>query len=224
MKQQSKNIFYYLFAFSILLAVSVPLHAKTGVSGKTVTLSGTVEVDGQNAFKGMIVHPRATIKTYEGSFIEIVFNEKNIFKIFENSEATLNLDSEERSIRLTSGAIANILKRLDALRERFKPRYTVATATAVAGVRGTVFFVRVEDKENTYICVCNGEIQITDTSGANKTIIAEKHHKAVRFTRKQGKTVISSAGMLYHTDEGVEKLAEKINEKIDWENIGTPDK
>lgn len=79
---------------------------------------------------------------------------KDIFKIFENSEAVLDLDSQEKSINLKSGAISNLIKKLDALRDKFRPRYTVATAIAVAGVRGTAFFVKVEDnKKHLYLRV-----------------------------------------------------------------------
>ena len=169
----------------------------------------------------MAVRPSATIKTYENSFIEVVFNKKNIFKIFENSEAVLDLDAQGKSIFLKTGAIANLIKKLDALQDRFRPRYKIATSVAVAGVRGTAFYVKVEDNKNTYICVCNGEVEITNTTDSNKTLVAEKHHQAVRFTREKGKTVLSTAKMLYHDDKGIEKLAETINEKIDWNKIGT---
>ena len=63
-----------------------------------------------------------------------------------------------------------------------------------------------------------------NSSDSNKTIIEEKHHKAVRFTRDEEKTVLSLAAMLYHNDEGIERLASTIDEKINWDKIGTNEK
>ena len=120
--------------------------------------------------------------------------------------------------------IANLIKKLDAFQDHFRPRYKIATSVAVAGVRGTAFFVKAEDSTNTYVCVCNGEIELTNTTDSNKIIIAEKHHQAVRFTRKKEKTILSPAEMLYHSDSGMEKLASEIDEKIDWDKIGTTQK
>ena len=35
-------------------------------------------------------------------------------------------------------------------------RFWVRTSNAVAGVRGTCFFIKVEDDNNTFVCCCNG--------------------------------------------------------------------
>ncbi|MBN2532549.1 MAG: FecR domain-containing protein [Spirochaetales bacterium] len=109
-----------------------------------------------------------------------------------------------------------MLKKLAVLTD--SDSFTIQTSTAVLGVRGTSFFVK-EDADSTYVCVCNGRITVMDENGNNSEEIGAKHHVARLFTKSEQGTVIAPAAMLYHTDEDIEKAAEKIGYKINWEKI-----
>ena len=89
----------------------------------------------------------------------------------------------------------------------------------MAGVRGTCFFVKVEDDNSTYVCCCNGSLHLEGVVGEFSKNIAGSHHREVRVTRAGGETEVSSAPLLYHTDEDVEAIAAKIGETIDWTKI-----
>jgi len=62
-------------------------------------------------------------------------------------------------------------------------------------------------------------MHLEDSLGANTQEIEAAHHKELRFTRSGNAVVVSSAPLLYHTDEDMQSLAEKIGVTIDWSRI-----
>jgi hypothetical protein len=210
-------IFSFLI-FSVLSSFSSSLAGPEG-NGKIIFVSGNVHVDGKLAEVGMMVEIGSTLNTGKNSFCEIVFDEKNVFKIFENSETILDFTTESKGIFLKTGAIASVVKRLISFTDLKRYRYAVRTPTAVAGVRGTSFYVRVEKDDSTYICCCNGAICLEDSAGEDLRHIEASHHKAVRLKKIQDRVFMTPEEMLYHTDQGMERLAEKINVRIDWNEI-----
>ncbi|MBI9099981.1 MAG: hypothetical protein JEY91_15980, partial [Spirochaetaceae bacterium] len=111
------------------------------------------------------------------------------------------------------GAFSAVLTKLDKFLNGEK-EFTVSSPSTVAGVRGTVFFMKVEDENNTYLCICNGAI-VADRTESELDMQAD-HHKAYRFT-KEGDIVTSEpAELLYHNDEMIERVAGKINYTIPW--------
>jgi hypothetical protein len=43
--------------------------------------------------------------------------------------------------------------------------FLVRTPSAVAGARGTSFFMKVESATSTYVCACNGAMQVLGSDG-----------------------------------------------------------
>jgi hypothetical protein len=209
---------FSFFIFSMLSSLSSPRAGSEG-NGEIIFVAGDVRINGKVAEVGMMVETGSTLKTAKNSFCEIVFDEKNIFKIFENSETILDFTAKSKGIFLKTGAIASVVKRLIRFIDLERYRYAVRTPTAVAGVRGTSFYVRVEKDDNTYICCCNGVICLEDSTGEDLKHIEASHHKAVRLKRVEDQVFMTPEEMLYHTDQGMERLAEKINVRIDWNKI-----
>lgn len=214
----SVALIFSFLTFSVLSSFSSTQEGSKG-TGKIIFVSGDVRVDGKVAEAGMVVESGSTLKTGENSISEIVFDEKNILKIFENSETILDFTAKTKGIYLKTGAIASVVKRLIRFADLKKYRYAVRTPTAVAGVRGTSFYVRVENSDSTYICCCNGVICLEDSTGEDLRQIEASHHNAVRLKRIEDRVLMSPEGLLYHTDQGIERLAEKINVRIDWKKI-----
>src|SRR5690606_20553746 len=82
--------------------------------------------------------------------------------------------SERRStsMRLYAGALWSVLAS--------GSDFEVETNNAVAGVRGTVFYTEAQSEHKTYICACDGTVEITG-KGKNKvqkTPSSEMGHKA----------------------------------------------
>jgi hypothetical protein len=133
---------------------------------------------------------------------------------------TLRFDAKvlSRGATLQKGAIAMVLRNLAPASED-ELRFSIRTSTAVAGVRGTCFFMEVEDENNTYICACNGSIHLEGDAGQFTRNLASSHHQEVRVTRSASGMSVNTAPLLYHTDGDVEAIAARIGEKIDWTRI-----
>jgi hypothetical protein len=175
-------------------------------------------MDGSPASVGDEVLPGAVLATGKDSLCQVVFNVKNI--VHMEAETTLRFDQAalSRGATLQKGAVAMVLRNLGA-KSANELRFSIRTSTATAGVRGTCFFVRVEDENNTYICACNGALHLEGDAGQFTQNLASSHHREVRVTRSSTGVSLTAAPMLYHTDADVESVAARISESIDWTKI-----
>ncbi len=187
--------------------------------GTILTLQGKVTVNDEKAVIHQTIEPCDKIITAKQSFCDIIFDQKNIIRVKENSEVIFQIYEKRHNIILQSGTLAQILKNLVKLTKNQENLYRIETPTAVVGVRGTSFFVTTESPNSTYVCCCNGIIQTSDKMTKKIKTIKANHHKAVRFV-KQGKKIIEKpAPMLYHTDQEMNATASKIDVTIDWTKI-----
>jgi hypothetical protein len=179
---------------------------------------GDVTLDGKPASAGDAVAAGATLRTAPDALCEIVFNTRNIVHMTGDTVLTFDPNQLSRGATLQKGAIAMVLRNLAAVRGG-EVRFSIKTSTAVAGVRGTCFFVKVEDPDNTFICCCNGAIHLEGDGGAFSQNLTSPHHQEVRVTRAPSGLSVGAAPMLYHSDGDVEAIAARIGEKIDWTKV-----
>lgn len=185
-----------------------------------VYVEGDVTLNGKPASVGDQVAPGATIKTESDAVCQVVFNRKNIVHITGNTILTFDPQVLSRGATLQKGAIAMVLRNLGPFGSApGELRFKIRTSTAVAGVRGTCFFVKVEDENNTFVCCCNGSLHLEGAAGEFTQNIAGSHHREVRVSRSGNGTSVSAAPLLYHTDADVEAIAARIGETIDWTKI-----
>lgn len=189
--------------------------AGSSADGRIEYLEGEVLVNGAAADFGTAVPYGAVVKTGTDSYCEVVFDGKNIFRIMESTVVTVMISAGSSEIDIEQGAFAALFTKLETFTsdEPFKIR----TGTTLAGVRGTAFFIKVEDPDTTYVCICNGELQLSEPDGGNSENVSSGHHKAARYKNVDGSMEISSAPLLYHTDEDMEALAARIEETIPWD-------
>ncbi|OQX23780.1 MAG: hypothetical protein BWK80_24165 [Desulfobacteraceae bacterium IS3] len=209
-----------LFCIMFIASSCNPRKQENQGDGKIISLSGDVFVDGQKAEQNSSVKPGARIKTGSNSSCEIVFSDKSIIKFYENSEAAVDLSSPSKSLNLFSGAVASVVKHLGKIAADREYNYTVTTPTSVAGIRGTSFLVKAEDENKTDICVCNGVVDLKDSEGKNRNIVEAAHHKGLRFARDEkgihfSEIHLSESEEPDH-DEEMERIAKKVNVRIDW--------
>ena len=200
---------------AILLAVSAPAFSADRAS--IVYLEGDVTMNGSLASIGDAVPPGAVLTTAADAVCQIVFNTKNIVHMTGGTTLRFDQGALSRGATLQKGAIAMVLRNLAAA-PNDELKFSIKTSTAVAGVRGTCFFIEAEDENNTYICACNGAIHLEGDGGMTRNL-ASSHHQEVRVTRSASGLSVNSAPLLYHTDADVESIAARINEKIDWTKI-----
>jgi hypothetical protein len=183
-----------------------------------VYIEGDVTLNGAPASIGDAVLPGAVVTTAADSICQIVFNSKNIVHMAAGTTLRFDPTALSRGATLQKGAVAMVLRKLAAV-QGDELKFSIRTSTAVAGVRGTCFFIAVEDENNTYICACNGYLHLTGDGGQVTRNLASSHHQEVRVTRSASGISVSPAPLLYHTDGDVESIAARIGEKIDWTKI-----
>ncbi len=190
------------------------------VSARVDYVNGDVRIDGAAVGPGTTIKPVFSVTTGVDSSVGIVFDEKNILHVDAQTEAYIDLTADVRSVELRRGTLASALRKLSQVTAADPERFRVKTPSAVAGVRGTVFFIRVEDTANTYVCTCNGTLRLDDSRDANPFQVRAAHHEAYRFTASTEAVAVSPAQMLYHTDQMMELGAARIGETIDWTQVG----
>ena len=188
---------------------------------KVFSVTGDVRIDGKKADKDQIIANDFEIFTGPESSCEIIFGGQNIVKIFENSQMKLTLNQEEKKVNMIRGAIASVLRQLSDLLPKEKFGYSIQTPTTIAGVRGTVFFMKVEENGSTYICDCNGKLELSSPETNKWESVEAYNHKGFRYSKSDGRYTSAGAGMLYHDNKMMNELADKIGVKIDWKK--TPD-
>jgi hypothetical protein len=184
------------------------------VDGIVEYFEGEVTVNDLPAEFGMKVPFGAVIKTAPAAYCEVVFDKGNVFRIMEATVAEIKLSVDNPEIRIEKGAFAALFTKLNAFTSDVP--FQVRTQTTVAGVRGTAFFVKVNDPDTTYICICNGELEVSKSDGTGLTDFSSGHHKASWYKNQGGKIEVSDAPLLYHNDEEMDLLAARINKKIPW--------
>lgn len=181
-------------------------------------VEGDVRIDGRPAQFGERVAFGALVQTASDGYVDIVFEQGNILRIDTNSVVRLSLNTRVRRINLRSGQLAVVAEGLRREGGGGGRRLILETPGTVAGVRGTLFFARVENSESTYICTCFGELAM-EGPGFDPFNVQSSRHSARRFTAQpDGSIDVSEAGLLYHDDESMDTLAAKVGITVDWGN------
>ena len=210
-----KNLFLALMLISsVLLFAGGSREEPAAVTGVVEYFDGEVLVNGEPADFGTPVEFGAIVETGEASYCEIVFDQKNIFRVMESTIAEVRLAPANPEILIKKGSFAAFFSKL-AILTREEP-LRVRTQTAIAGVRGTAFFVKIVDDDTTYVCICNGELDMEYPDGSDAGAISSGHHKAYYYRRSGDDVRIESAPLLYHDDKGMEALADRIGERVGW--------
>ncbi len=203
------------------LAAGVVAFGQQGQAGArvpTVTyLEGTVTMDGVEASIGDTVPLGAVVVTSAASLVDIEFNARNAIRLSENTTLVFNPGNLQVGSQLRRGALTLVLKQLT--RGADGQSFFVRTPSATAGVRGTSFFMKVESPTSTYVCACNGAVQVFGNDGALARELAASHHKAIHIDTSGAAPQIADAPRLYHTDADLEGVAAALGVRIDWNVI-----
>ena len=203
----------FLFALCVAALAAAPADAAPAPAGKIVYLEGEVAVDRVPARIGQPVPSGAVVQTGPASVCEITWGNRNIIQVQENTRVVLGTARFAPGLDLERGSVAAVLNKLDAITGRNS--FRIRTPSAVAGVRGTAFFVKVEDAGSTYVCACNGAVDVTRGLG-RQAELASSAHMARRFAREGLATRITEPGLLYHDNAAMDRLAQKIGYAIPW--------
>ncbi len=164
---------------------------------------GQVTLDGRDAAVDMEIGSASSLETGSDGYAVITVEKGSTIEVRANS--SLKLGRSERastSVALAFGTLWSFMAD--------ESSYEVVTPNAVAGVRGTIFFVQVPPKkkkrqaDRSYICACHGKVAIR---GANPKSFDEvvhspsEDHKAFDIITRGKAQKKRKAGRRNHTDE-----------------------
>ncbi|MGA2640756.1 MAG: FecR family protein [Spirochaetia bacterium] len=149
-----------------LLSLALP-GAAFAVSGQVVYTEGDVAwrngTETHEAAIGDSLGPGDVIVTGAGSLAVIDLANGTTLKLKEKTTLAINSIGESTAVTLTAGGVFTTIVR------KLTGRFSVQTQTAVAGVRGTEFFMAygrtIDEKPDVWLCVNSGavEVAIPDT-------------------------------------------------------------
>ena len=161
-------------------------------------LQGNLTADGKPVSVGSTLREGQKLVSGKNSQAEIRFGDNAIFRIAGESEAVLARKKDAVEVRLKRGWLLSLV--------RPGHRYSVRTPVAVAAVRGTVFFVKVDSSDQAYVCICKGKLEVAHDGPSES--MESQHHSARSIAKSGGKTDLTPAPMQDHSDEDVRSLEE----------------
>ena len=181
-------------------------------------IQGEVTINNQPGEEGTTVPLGATVETGEGSTVEITFGSQNIFRVEADTITTISIGKKERRIQIQKGSIDAVFERLSMFAGN--DRFRIETPSVVAGIRGTVFYINVEKPDTTYLCTCHGTVHQKAADDTVEKDVTAYHHKAYRYIKSDTGVQIESGSLIYHDDEAMQSLGNKIDVKIPWGRPG----
>jgi hypothetical protein len=207
-----------VIAFLILLGAGCAAgggQPRWSPEGKVLFIDGELQINGAVAGIGDAVPADAVVTTGGFSMAELEFGRGNVIRLEENTRLELALaENAVSEIAIREGSFAAVLGSLNRLQSANS--LNIRSSTAIAGVRGTSFYVRLEEPEVTYFCLCNGELDLGPVGQAPAPLSAA-HHGAYRLISSGDSIAMRPAPLLYHDDAYMESLAEKAGVDIDWD-------
>jgi ferric-dicitrate binding protein FerR (iron transport regulator) len=175
--------------------------------GRLRFVLGDVTVNGEMVGEGDPVSAGDILATGAGAEAEVEIRDHSIFHIKENSQVEVSNILDSPRLKVKRGWFLIIIRK--------GTDYHVETPTVLAGVRGTVFFVRVDGSDKGYFCDCNGSIDVSDsTSGQAIMSVKSQYHKAFRLNREpNGEVSMNRAGLLYHKDSDILRMAKRFSKE-----------
>jgi hypothetical protein len=173
--------------------------AKAPAGPRVVSSEGEVTVDGVPAKVDMAITATSVITTGKDSRMTFTLNPGSLIQVRPNSKVELGKsERKETSVKLALGAIWSFLPK--------GSNYEVVGPNAVAGARGTIFYVEATKPTETYVCDCDGEIELT-SGKTTKTLKSEMKHVGanVKGADKKAKQAPTKK-VLNHTKEEAEAL------------------
>ncbi len=190
--------------------------------GKVKFIVGDVTLNGKKAATGDTVRFDDVIETGENSICHVIIGERNILALSPKTRLLYRVTTRGSNLELSRGGLGALIRNRD-----YTGDMSVRTNTVTASVRGTIFYIAAESDARTYTCVCNGRMRfkpetgklLSKHTGGGEKSVSAKHHASHYYIKERGAVKAEPAGLLYHTDEGVEKMAASIGEKVDWTKI-----
>ena len=147
------------------IELKIPYSISKDRAARIKFFRGTIQRETQGKWTpvrriGTVLLQHDRIKTGNRSKLEIKFDDGSLLQISSNTIISLKEYAYSRkgrtaNINLKNGSLFANVKKL-----RRNSSFTVSTVTAVAGVRGTQFYVSIDDKKKVKVEVYKGKVEV----------------------------------------------------------------
>ncbi|MBI2748863.1 MAG: iron dicitrate transport regulator FecR [Burkholderiales bacterium] len=205
----------FLQAAAAWSAVGALGSAHAQARGNIVELLGDATVNGKKLGPNQSVQTGDEIVT--GPKSTLIFTLGNsAFHVRQNSNMVVERGSSLTAVsvlRLLTGAVVSVWGK--------GSNRQIVTPTLTAGIRGTGVYTEVSGAQNnrSYFCNCYG---IVDLAAGNDHEVSESsYHQAVwAEPTSDGRSFLTPARAINHTDEELEYLARLIGQRTAWQISG----
>lgn len=192
-----------MLAFLVMtfLLATPPTWAQAAVSPYRVIsiTGGTLTAQGQALKTGSRIALGKTIQVSGGA--QAVIEASAGGRLLIIGPASFTPKSSQKFL-LKAGRLLSTWKKLTS-------EFKIATPAIVAAVRGTEFFIETRGANETYLCVCTGDVEVFDPrveEGGSVTVIKGDHHSGHNFKFSGSSFLQTDAAMTAHTDSDLENL------------------
>ena len=184
--------------------------------------SNIVELSGDALVNGQTLRPEQSVQTGDeivtGPRSTLIFAIGNsAFHMRQNSRMVVERGSSITAVsllRLLTGAVVSVWGK--------GSNRQIVTPTLTAGIRGTGVYTEMFANQNgarTYFCNCYGMVDLA--AGADRELSESTYHQAVwGESPLDGRSALTPAKAINHTDEEMEYLARLVGQRTAWQISG----
>ncbi len=166
-------------------------------------VEGGVKIDGKPAAVGTTIGKTSSISVGPKGHAVIALDSGSVIDVRPGTQVKLGSSPRKNvSVKLLLGALWSFIPTGSS--------YEIDAPNAVAGVRGTSFFVEAHKNKSSYICACNGSVDIETKDGKTFKQTVESpnaDHKSFNFVNKGKIQTFKTADRQNHTKEQKDELA-----------------
>jgi hypothetical protein len=190
------------------MEIMVPYSVSAQRAAQLTMSFGSVKViqDGQElaAQKGLVLLQGAQVQTTAGAKVEIQLDEGSVVRVGPNTRFSLSAYAYNSGSRNTGVDLQNGSMNMRVTKLTGESQFKVSTVTAVAGVRGTYFYINYdENSKEVGLAVYSGEVEVGKETAKNTMDPA----KSVKVPAGHATTV---------SPDGKPSTPFKIPAKIEW--------
>ncbi len=206
---------------SFLQAAAAWTAAGSVAGAQAQARSNIVDLVGDATVNGRKLLPNQTLQTGDaivtGPRSTLIFAIGNsAFHMRQNTSLMVERGSSINAVsllRLLTGAVVSTWGK--------GSNRQIVTPTLTAGIRGTGVYAEIfsNRSDRTYFCNCYGVVNLA--SGNDRELSESSYHQAVwAESGGDGRSALTPARFMNHTDEELENLARLIGERTAWQIAG----
>jgi hypothetical protein len=158
--------------FALLLSSFASLPGQTGKGSVVEVVIGKAEYKSGDQVlpvtKGLTIKEGDTIVTDLGEMVILRLENGGQLVVYEKSEMTMKSKEGDAAKSILDLDTGFLWVRVPKLKKGSS--FSVDMPSASAGIRGTAFSASVTEKKESQVCVCEGEVKVTNPKGEEATL------------------------------------------------------